>query len=371
MSMLPQPNSLPHMAHCAEPHVVAQAVLGRTIMSARLTARIPVIYDPYLGGRLVERVSGIAETVEGQVVPWDAIMKRTSGAGLRAARRELAAYRERIAGCGPISGLQAPALVGWDESEDHVELWLEVLTDEHGGRWPIARFGIAAGHIATWDAAASTIPPIAGFDLEDAWAERHGQPHRLSQAVGELHAHRTAPGAQDLMGLLNDPGFQRTEALITSTTMRIEHLAAFPQTLLHHDLVRSNLFAPTASITAAIDWENVGRGPLGVDLAPLVIGSVRRGEASADDLPLLEQVVLSGYEDGLRRVGFDDVTYVRLAYRLALGLRWHTVLGTISAWLDPTSTGMRGSLPSEPRAEALRHLVALSRHILDAGSAAS
>jgi hypothetical protein len=34
-----------------------------------------------------------------------------------------------------------------------------VLIDEHGGRWPTARFSIAAGHIAARDAAAGEGAP--------------------------------------------------------------------------------------------------------------------------------------------------------------------------------------------------------------------
>jgi hypothetical protein len=347
--------------------VIAQAAVGRQIVSARITAREAIVYDPYLAGRHVERVTGIVQTLDGDTADWAAIVKRTTDTGLRAARRELAAYRIGIARPDLATGLRSPTLFGWDESDDHVEVWLEALTDAYEGRWPASRYGIAAAHIADWDVAVSAFGSIPGFDSEDAWAERHGQPHRVSQALAELRDHRAASESAELMDMLGDPDFGRTQALIMSTPTRIARLAAFPQTLLHHDLVRSNLFAPTASSTVAIDWENVGRGPRGVDLAPLVVGSVRRGEASADELPEIEEGVLCGYEEGLRQAGMEGVSDVRTAYRLAVGLRWHTVLGTIRSWLDPTSIGMRGSLPGEPRAEALRHLVALSRHILDAG----
>lgn len=185
--------------------------------------------------------------------------------------------------------------------------------------------------------------------------------------MAELERAGAAPAAHELMDLLGDPGFRRTRALVGTTVSRVRRLATFPQTLVHHDLVRSNLFALGPTSTAAIDWENVGRGPRGVNLAPLVVGSVRRGEAPAAGLAELEDVVLSGYEEGLRRAGVADVADVRPAYRLALGLRWHTVLGTIGAWLDPSSTRIRGSRPDEPRAESLQHLLALSRHLLDAG----
>ena len=100
------------------------------------------------------------------------------------------------------------------------------------------------------------------------------------------------------------------------------------------------------------------------DLAPLVGGSVRRGEASADDLSELERRVLLSYEEALTAAG-GDARGVRRAYRLALGLRWHVVLGTAQAWLDPTITKMRGSRPGESRAEGLHHLVALSKHLLE------
>lgn len=347
----------------------AEAALGRRIASATLTARTPIDYDPYLPGRHVERVTGIAASVDGAHLPWTAVIKRTTGPGLRAARRELAAYRLGIAASEPTTGLRGPVLLASDDGDQYVELWLEDLRDAHGGRWPVSRFGLAARHIASWDARSRTTPMPAGFDSEDAWAERHGQPTRTADALHLLSSYRT-PAARETMGRLGDPGFRRTEALIGSTSRRIASLAAFPQSPLHHDLVRSNLFALSSSSTAAIDWENVGRGPLGVDLATLVIGSVRRGEAESDHLEEIERQVLTGYLDGLRESGIDAERDVRLAYRLALGLRWHVVLGTIGAALDPTMTGMRGSRPGESRTEGLRHMMAVARHILDAGDVA-
>lgn len=58
---------------------------------------------------------------------------------------------------------------------------------------------------------------------------------------------------------------------------------------------------------------------------------------------------------------------VRRAYRLAVGLRWHVVLGTIRTSLDADLAGFRGSRRDEPREEALQHLLRLSRYILDVG----
>lgn len=344
---------------------IATALLGREVRAARLTGLTAIGYDPFLAGREVARATGIAELDADNAVPWRAIVKRTAGSGLDAARRELAAYRTGVAAGTSAHSLCAPALIGWDEGPRHVELWLEELTDQHDGQWSVERFGQAAQAIARWDVETGRRRPDAEFAANYAWATQHGQPHRLTEAIDELRllARRTSAG--ELMTLLDDPGFTRTEAMINSTVARIESLAGFPQSLLHHDLVRSNLFALADGRTAAIDWEAVGVGPLGADLAPLVVGSVRRGEASADDLDELERLVLDNYEQALIEAGAatDDV---RPAYRLALGLRWHVVLGTIRAGLDPTVNRIRGARPEESRADGVRHLIVLSRHLLDA-----
>lgn len=237
----------------------------------------------------MEHVRGMAATGTGAHT-WAAIIKRTSGPGLTAARRELAAYRQGIAAQRSADSLCAPSLFASDQSKDHVELWLELLVDEHGGQWPLHRFGTAARHIAHWDAYVGQ-GPIAGFDSADDWAQQHGQPNRVAEAMVTLEDLRAAPASEEVMERLQDDGFARTEAMIRSTRRRISQLARLPQTLLHHDLVRANLFALSGGRTAAIDWENVGHGPFGVDLAPLVAGSVRRGEASAADLPELENTV--------------------------------------------------------------------------------
>jgi hypothetical protein len=53
-------------------------------------------------------------------------------------------------------------------------------------------------------------------------------------------------------------------------------------------------------------------------------------------------------------------------YRLAIGLRWHVVLGAIRVALDPAATRVRGMRPDEPRAESVGQLVALARYLLRA-----
>jgi phosphotransferase family enzyme len=349
-----------------DPIIPARSALGKPVRAAKVTTRAPIVYDPYLAGRTVSRVVGVAELPDGRPAEWRAIVKRTDGPGLRAARRELAAYRTNLADRNPVHGLRAPELFAWVDSGEHIEVWLAEVDDVFGGEWPLERFGLAARHIAAFDAWAAERSLPVDFDPEDAWAERHGQPERVAEALGELSVMRKAPSADRVMEALDDADFGGTEVLLASTQQRIDRLAMFAQTPLHHDLVRSNLFALDDGSTAAIDWENVGRGPLGVDLAPLVVGSIRRGEASSDDLERLEQLALAGYLAGLHDAGIQRDGDVRAAYRLALGLRWHVVIGAIRTALDPTITRIRGSRPNEPRVDGLRHLLAVARRILEA-----
>ena len=348
--------------------LVAGRALDRPVAEASIGARSEIAYDPFLPGRTVDRVTGLARLADGSATTWTAIVKRTEEPGLRDARRELDAWRVGIADPDG-AGLRAPQLLAARDDDRSVELWLEALTDKHGGRWSPARFGVAARHVAAADARAADLALPPDFDSEDAWAERHGQPERVDEAVAELGAIRRDPAAPAIAAAIDDDGFRRTESMIVTTAARIARLAELPVVPMHHDLVRSNLFALTDGSTAAIDWEHVGRGPFGVDLAPLVVGSVRRGEASADDLAAIERLVLDGYIETVEAASAARAADIRRAYRLAVGLRWHVVLGTIRAWLDPRSGAMRGSRRGEAGEDALRHLLVLTRHLLSIADA--
>ena len=134
---------------------IAAAALRRPVASAEIVRREPLAYDPFVGGRSVERVTGRAVVGGSSTdarVAWTAIVKRTRGKDLVAARREHWAYTQGIAGSsGP--GMAAPALLGSEDGDDGVALWLEEVHDEHGGAWPLERFATAAADIAAWDVA--------------------------------------------------------------------------------------------------------------------------------------------------------------------------------------------------------------------------
>ena len=118
-------------------------------------------------------------------------------------------------------------------------------------------------------------------------------------------------------------------------------LNALPQVLSHGDNNRRNLRIHKTMDgqveVAAIDWEQVGIGPLGVDLASLVGASMSVNEVEPEDLPQMEAVVYPAYLAGLREEGWEgDPAQIRLAYTAFLGL-WIAVISSavIAMWTVP------------------------------------
>jgi hypothetical protein len=77
----------------------------------------------------------------------------------------------------------------------------------------------------------------------------------------------------------------------------------------------------------------------------------------------------SDLASALTEVRSDDAHLFALGDAETVAIRRHVVLGAIWLLARPDQLGMRGSRRHEPRDEALRHLVGLTRHILDVGVA--
>ena len=109
-------------------------------------------------------------------------------------------------------------------------------------------------------------------------------------------------------------------AALDDPTPFIEVLEWLPQTLCHNDAHVNNLVVRRSAEGGwdvwAIDWQMVGTGPLGSDLAQLLV------EVAEPDLPRVEAIVLEAYlaalhDDGVR-VGREAVEF---AYAANVALR--------------------------------------------------
>jgi hypothetical protein len=150
----------------------------------------------------------------------------------------------------------------------------------------------------------------------------------------------------------------------------IDGLARLPETLCHHDAARSNLAVreggDSTPDVVAVDWESVGPGPLGADIATLVSGSVRKGDFPAGDVAALDETVFAAYVDGLRDVGWDgDSRVVRLGYVMSLALRCWLVRDTFRNLGDPGVRPLFGRAPDVPPSDVRVAFATLSRFLLD------
>ncbi|KRF08782.1 hypothetical protein ASH00_03580 [Arthrobacter sp. Soil782] len=330
--------------------------VGGPVTALADVERIPLDYDAFLAHRTVSRIQGHA-LVGGERVAWSMIEKRTEGPALASAylldngRREVNAYASGVlAGIAP--GIGTPRMHGkLRDAEGGMTLWLEEI--RHGGARPLdAETVLAAardlgGMGGLW----------AGRRLSEpwyfsGWIDRHSQPEAIEQGLATLR--RRDPRAAAHLG----DRLAAAEQLVLNQARYRGILESLPQTLCHHDAGGANVFH-SGGRTVLIDWESIGPGPVGADLASLLFSSVRRGDALASVVMPLVEEALDAYSTALRAeaptVTFEDI---RLGFDAAVALRWKLAVDVV-AGIEKGEPPRRGSLPDEDPAAALEELIAL------------
>lgn len=314
-------------------------------------------YDAFLAHRAVRRVHGFA-LLQGERVPWAMIEKTTEGPHLAIpyltdnGEREYQAYASGLLeDLAP--GVRAPRVYGTAVEDDgRTVLWLEEIA--HEGARPLdaetileaARdLGGLAGHWVGRD--------LAEPWLFRGWITRHAQPESAERGLATVR--RRHPAAVDRLG---EDRLAATERLLLAQPAVRSVLEALPQTLCHHDAVGANVFRSNGR-TVLIDWESVGPGPVGADLASLLFSSVRRGDASAFVVaPLLEEA-FGAYLDGLHREARQiEEAQVRRGLDAAIALRWKLAVD-VADGLERGDVPRRGSLPDEAPERAAEELLVL------------
>jgi hypothetical protein len=335
-------------------------------------------YQSFLADRTLARFTGSALIDGYHAVPWSSILKlfrrpALSQPGERASgAREILAYRSSLLADLP-GLLRAPRILGIDEEAGGAAwLWLEEVSDLYAHRWPLEQYGLAARHLGVFNGAYLTSRPLPTDAWLNAWLDRHWAEHhaeldRTPQAWADLQRLTQLPQVQRVLGATIA---SRTAQLLEDQARFVRTLSLLPQTLCHHDAALANLFArhrPDGQLeTVAVDWENMGLGSVGAEIATLVFGTMRRCEFDAERAMELDQVVFTGYVAGLREAGWQGhVERVRLGYTAAVALRWTLLARTLRLLVEGAPRLRTSHGRSVPPDEVAKQWVRLSAFLLE------
>jgi hypothetical protein len=247
-------------------------------------------------------------------------------------KREAEAYQSGWLDDLP-GGLAAPRCFGVIERQDgSCWIWLEDVTDEIGSPWPLEHYGLVAHHLGQFNGAYLVDRPLPPWPwLSSKWLRQVIESSAsaiplLRDSLDHALIRRRMPG---------DAG-DRYFRLWEQRGVYFDALDRLPQVLCHLDVFRRNLFSRRTAggdpQTVAIDWAFAGRGALGEELVPLILGSVMFFEVGLDQAQALEEIAFKSYLEGLRDAGWrGDPRQARLGYAAAASLRYK--FNDVGRWL--------------------------------------
>ena len=320
-------------------------------------------YDAFLAHRSVHRIRGTAR-LDGEPVAWSLVEKVTEGPAFASpylydnARRELAAYTSGLLD-DLAPRVRAPRLHGaHEDAEGRIALWLE---DVPSPARPLAADVIVDAARDLGGLAAAWVRRVPREPwLFTGWIGRHSQAEAIGDGIAVLR--RRHPAVVERLGARLD----EVEPLLHAQSRLRGILESLPQTLCHHDAVGANVF-PRPDATVLIDWESVGPGAVGADLASLLFASARRGDASAHDIAAVFEEATDAYAEAC--AGVVSPAEVRRGRDAAIGLRWKLAVD-VAAALERGEPIRRGSAIAEAPEDAMDELVVLVDVLLDAAARA-
>ena len=309
------------------------------------------------------RVSGSAR-FGGASHPWALVLKVCAaadgvdpGAWAHPAR-EGRAYSSGLLDALP-GGLAAPRCLAVDSQPDGTSwLWLEAVTDAHPEPWPLERYAQVARELGRFNGAY-----LAGVPLPDqpwlsqgwlrSWVESAGP------ALAELERLADHGSPPVLEQLYPPPVIVELRRLWDEREHFLTALDRLPRTFCHQDAFRRNLLHRVGSAgeqLVALDWAYSGRGAVGEELVPLVLGSLFMFEAPGIRPRELEAACWATYVAGLRDSGWaGDERVVRLGFTAAAALR--LTVGMVRLLLpvvtDPAPRPVMEDLFGSPFAEVV------------------
>jgi hypothetical protein len=238
--------------------------------------------------------------------------------------------------------------------------------------WDVESFRAAARALGRFHAAFLCGRPLP----DEPWLNNDYLPGFLAYARPSVDRllRLARHGPTEYRGLLrggDTSGVAAVVALVERPEPVLAALTRVPQVLCHLDthvgnlVLRPDLRRGPEPRLVAVDWQLVGRGPLGADLAQLVSGgpSVPAASSTRDEPAAArrESAVLEAYGDALARAGATvDPAVVRFGHAACAVLRqgcWELFLLALDVHRRRRLPDVDGSGAASERAEGTRRLV--------------
>lgn len=276
----------------------------------------PLEYRSFLPGRRLWRVSGEVDTF-GRHRRFALVAKDTAKSSRESVMYESSVLSD-LSGC-----ISTPRFVGAQSVPDGQRIWMEEVADDQPGPWDYSRCVRVAGCIATLTAELHGHAPPAGLPMgRDRQQDDPGAWSQATKAVEQLidNPQLAQPwySAETLNRILN----------VLNQRDALEDLAQqLPMGMAHTDCGRHNLL--TSHQTRSddryylIDWEDAAIGPIGLDLAAFVNGTLITGGL---DPAACQEFSRDAETEFVRQLVHIDPEAVAekaiLGYRVESTLRW-------------------------------------------------
>ncbi len=287
----------------------------------------------------VYRITGRAQE-QNDTVPWSLVLKESHAAALSAYagnnasddptspwywKREQLIYQSGLFDNLP-DGFSAPHCYQIDEHSKGNRIWMEDVREDVGAVWPLDHYGHVARHFGRLNGLYLTDRSIPTWP----WLLTNSLSMRVNKLPWPEFAQHY-PTLRQTSELVqrgwNDDLFVAFERMWHEREQFLQVMARLPQTLIHNDSGRKNLFArrrPNGEFeTVVIDWGFAAIGAIGEELANVVSQPVYWfNGVRPEDMKVLDAIAIEGYVQGLRDVGWQgNPALARLGYRLGVVLR--------------------------------------------------
>jgi hypothetical protein len=243
-------------------------------------------------------------------------------------KREVLAYQSST--IANLSGkLVAPRFFGtYLFSEKVIGLWMESV-DDSVLNWNLEHYSLVASYLGQFNGAFLTEGKLPSSTwLSHGWLRQQVEQELNTRVINRLRQPNKQAANRQWFKEGNET---RTLQLWDDREIFLDALDRLPQTLLHRDAFRRNLFIRHQQVVA-IDWAFTGIGAIGEELVPLVIASCFFVEFNIENIRELDRVVFEAYLEGLVDAGWrGDTRLARLGFTVGSAMLW----GLGYVWFDP------------------------------------